>query len=143
MTPRPVEAENTASCLLDDGGSLVDWTGSHQVKACQVKNRHGRTFEPCKQLVNGSPCGKRHSHLLHGTENSYCNSIKRVLTSNNGMPNVFGKDAPGTPTIKEIEAADNVVTLLQLQDIPVKSSTVKQASTFYDPGSNVNRFRTR
>ena len=24
MTPRPVEAENTAPCLLDDGGPLVD-----------------------------------------------------------------------------------------------------------------------
>ena len=70
--------------------------------------------------------------------NKYCNSIKRVLTSNYGMPNVLGKDVLGTPTVKEIEAEDNVIALLQLQDIPVESSTVKLASTFYDPGSNVN-----
>ena len=57
------------------------------------------------------------------------------------MPNVLGKDAPGMPTIKEIEAADSVVALLQLQYVPVKSRTVKQASTFYDPGSNVNLIR--
>ena len=45
------------------------------------------------------------------------------------MPNVLGKDVPGTPTVKEIEAEDNVVALLQLQDIPVDSSTIKLAST--------------
>ena len=55
----------------------------------------------------------------------------------------MGKDALGTPTVKEIEAADSVVALLQLQYIPVKSKTVKQASTFYDPGSNVNLVRKR
>ena len=87
------------------------------------------------------PCGKRHNYLLHGTGNSYCNSVRRVLTSNIGVPNVLGKDAPGTPTIKEIEAADSVIALLQLQYMPVKSGTVKQASTFYDPGSNVNLVR--
>ena len=57
------------------------------------------------------------------------------------MPKVLGKVAPGTPTVKEIEAADNVHALLQLQDIPVESSTVKQASTFYDSGSNINLVR--
>lgn len=119
----------------------LDWTGSHQVGACQAKGRQGRTFDPCKQLINWLPCGKRHNHLIHGMGNSYCNSIRRVLTSNIGVPNVLGKDALGTPTVKEIEAADNIVALLQLQDIPVKSSTVKQASTFYDPGSNVNLVR--
>ena len=45
------------------------------------------------------------------------------------------------PTVKQIKAADNVHALLQLQDIPVESSTVKQASTFYDSGSNVNLVR--
>ena len=64
-----------------------------------------------------------------------------MLTSNTSVRNVLGKDAPGTPTIGEIEAADSVVTLLQLQYIPVKSKTIKQASTFYDPGNNVNLIR--
>ena len=73
--------------------------------------------------------------------NAYCNSVKKVQTSNNGIPNVLGKDVPGAPTIKEIEAADSVEALLQLQFVPVKSKTVKQASTFYDPGSNVNLVR--
>ena len=64
-------------------------------------------------MVNGSPCGKRHSHLLHGSGNSYCNSVKRVLTSNTGVPNVLGKDAPGTPTIGEIEAKQATIQALQ------------------------------
>ena len=59
------------------------------------------------------PCGKRHNHLLHGSGNSYCNSVKRVLTSNTGMPNVLGKDAPGTPTIGEIEAKQATIQALQ------------------------------
>ena len=45
------------------------------------------------------------------------------------------------PTFKEIEAADSIEALLQLQFVPVKSKTVKQASTFYNPGSNVNLVR--
>ena len=65
------------------------------------------------------------------------------MTSNNGVPNVLGKDVPGAPSIKEIEAADSIHALLQLQLIPVKSKAVKQASTFYDPGSNVNLVRKR
>ena len=36
-------------------------------------------FDPCKQLTNGLPCGKWHNHLLHGSGNSYCNSIKRLM----------------------------------------------------------------
>ena len=64
-----------------------------------------------------------------------------MLTCNTGVPNVLGKDAPGTPTIGEIKAADSVVALLQLQYVPVRSKTIKQASTFYDPGSNMNLVR--
>ena len=64
-----------------------------------------------------------------------------MLTSNTVVPNVLGKDAPGRPTIGEIEAADSIVALLQLQYIPVESKTIKQASTFYDPSSNVNLVR--
>ena len=135
--------DERATIIQQAGGCILclDWTGSHQVRACQAKGRQGRMFDPCKQLTNGSPCGKRHNHLLHGSGNSYCNSIKRVLTSNTGVPNVLGKDAPGMPTIKEIEAADSVVTLLQLQYVPVESRTIKQASMFYNPGSNVNLVR--
>ena len=66
-----------------------------------------------------------------------------MLTSNNSAPNVLGKGAPGAPTVKEIEAADGVHALFQLQYIPVKSKSVKQASTFYDPGSNKNLVRKR
>merc|ERR1712101_44028 len=86
--------QQARGCVL-----CLDWTGSHQVGACQAKGRQGRTFDPCKQLTNGSPCGKRHNHLLHGSGNSYCNSVKRVLTAKTVMSNVLGKVAPGMPTI--------------------------------------------
>ena len=128
--------EQARGCAL-----CLDWTGDHQAKDCQAKGKFGK-FTPCKQQINGSDCGKRHNHLLHGTGNSYCNSIKRVMTSN-GVSNVLGKDVPGAPSIKEIEAADSIHALLQLQLIPVKSKAVKQASTFYDPGSNVNLVRKK
>ena len=65
----------------------------------------------------------------------------RVLTGNSSTPNILGKGALVTPSIKEIEAADGVHALLQLQYIPVKSKTVRQASSFYDPGSNMNLVR--
>ena len=80
VNERATIIQQARGCVL-----CLDWTGSHQVGACQAKGREGRTFDPCKQLINGSPCGKRHNHLLHGSGNSYCNSVKKVLTSNNGM----------------------------------------------------------
>ena len=55
----------------------------------------------------------------------------------------MGKDVPGAPSIEEIKAADSIHALLQLQLILVKSKAVKQASTFYDPGSNVNLVRKK
>ena len=136
LDERPTIIQQTSGCVL-----CLDWTGNHQAKACQAKGKYGRTFGPCKEQINRSPCGKRHNSLLHGTGNSYCNSIKKVLTSNNSAPNVLGKGAPGVPSIKEIEAADSVHALLQLQYIPVKSKNVKQASSFYDSDSNVNLVR--
>ena len=138
LDERATIIQQTRGCVL-----CLDWTGDHQAKACQAKDRNGKTYEPCKQLVNGSPCGKRHNHLLHGTGNSYCNSVKKVLTSNNRALNILGKGALGAPSIKEIEAADGVHALLQLQYIPVKSKNVKQASSFYDSGSNMNLVRKR
>ena len=58
--------QQARGCIL-----CLDWSGNHQVGACQAKSRHGRTYKPCKQLVNGSPCGKWHNDLLHGTGNKY------------------------------------------------------------------------
>ena len=136
LDERATTIQQTSSCAL-----CLEWTGDHQARACQAKGKNGKTYEPCTKKVSGSPCGKRHNSLLHGTGNSYCNSVKRVMTSNNSAPNVLGKGVPGSPTTKEIEAADGVHALLQLQFISVKSKSVKQASTFYDPGSNMNLVR--
>ena len=125
--------QQTNGCAL-----CLDWTGDHQAKACQAKGRFGKTYEACKKKVGGSLCGKCHNSLLHGMGNKYCNSVKKVSNCNNSTPNLLGKGAPGAPTVKEIEAVDGVHALFQLQYIPVVSKSVKQASTFYDPGSNMN-----
>merc|ERR1711888_452880 len=67
VNERDTIIQQARGCVL-----CLDWTGSHQVGACQAKSRLGRAFHPCKQLINGSPCGKQHNHLLHGSGNSYC-----------------------------------------------------------------------
>merc|ERR1711888_67332 len=83
VNERDTIIQQARGCVL-----CLDWTGSHQVGACQAKGRQGRTFDPCKQLTNGLPCGKRHNHLLHGSGNSYCNSVKRVLSAASISPMV-------------------------------------------------------
>ena len=130
--------QQTSGCAL-----CLDWTGDHKAKDCQAKGKFGKTYEACSKKVSGSPCGKRHNSLLHGTGNKYCNSVKKVSNCNNRAPNLLGKGAPGAPTVKEIEAVDGVHALFQLQYVSVESKSVKQASTFYDPGSNVNLVRKR
>ena len=93
VNERATIIQKARGCIL-----CLDWTGSHQVRTCQAKAGQGKTFDPCKRLVNGSPCGEWHNHLLHGSRNNYCNSEKRVLTRKLGVPNALGKVAPGTPT---------------------------------------------
>ena len=48
-------------------------------------------FEPCKQLINRLPCGKRHNHLLHrlGKSNSYARTGAKVGPK--GTPKVLAK----------------------------------------------------
>ena len=89
VNERAVIIQQTMGCVL-----CLDWPGSHQARACQAKGRQGKTFEPCKQLTNGSLCGKRHNHLLHGSRNSYCNSIKRIKANARTGAKVGSKSTP-------------------------------------------------
>merc|ERR1711888_412092 len=89
VSERATIIQQARGCVL-----CLDWTGSHQVGACQAKGRQGRTFDPCKQLTNRSPCGKRHNHLLHGSGNSYCNSAKRMKVNARTGAKVGSKCTP-------------------------------------------------
>merc|ERR1711942_529302 len=93
--------QQARGCIL-----CLNWSGNHQVGACQAKSRHGRTYEPCKQLVNGSPCGKRHNDLLHGTGNKYCNSVKKVLTNNYGCQTCWA----GMPQVRPPSGKSRLLT---------------------------------
>ena len=66
----------TNGCVL-----CLNFSGSHQAWTCQAKDRRGKTFKPCKQQVNGSPCGDWHNYLLHGSRNNFCNSIEKKDSS--------------------------------------------------------------
>ena len=94
----PVDKRAMMIAAMNGSVLCLDWSGSHQARTCQAKDRQGKTFNPCKRQVNGSPCGKWHNHLLHGSRNNYCNSEKGVLTRELGVPNALGKVAPGMPT---------------------------------------------
>ena len=105
----------------------LDWMGSHQARACQAKGRQGKTFEPCKRRINGSPCGEWHNHLLHRSRNSLCNPIKRVLTCNTGVPNVRGKVAPGMPTTNLFSVQKDSSKEPSVEEEQAKEAALKEA----------------
>merc|ERR1712082_42705 len=99
--------QQARGCIL-----CLDWTGSHQVRACQAKGRQRKMFDPCKQLINGLPCGKRHNHLLHGSGNSYCYARTRAKVGSKCAPKVLAKTKPEQkdsgkePSVEEEQAKE-------------------------------------
>ena len=111
------------------------------MKDCRAKGKFGKQYEACSQMVGGSPCGRRHNRLLHGTGNKYCNSARKISNCNHSVPHLLGKGEPGAPTMKEIAAVDAAHSLFQLQEILIDNESVDRVSTFFDSGSNVNIVR--
>ena len=72
----------------------------------------GAPFPNCKEDVNGSPCGVKHHHILHGTQVKYANYLHVNTTERRSSNEV--------PTLEEINANDESNTLMQVQEIPVK-----------------------
>ena len=91
-TFRDKSLEEKAGLVQLAGGCALclDWTGEHKAKDCQAKGRFGKKFEACNQIVGGSPCGRPHNRLLHGTGNKYCNSARKVSNCNHSVPHLLG-----------------------------------------------------
>ena len=120
-------------CML-----CLDWTGTHKAKECSEKSKSGKPYEACSQKVGTGTCGKPHNRLLHGTNNKYCNSARRIANHNQGGPHLLGQGEPGAPSSSDIGGVDAAHALFQLQVIPFQNEFVDRASTFFDSGSNVN-----
>ena len=74
---KPVEDRAEIIAAMNGCVICLDYSGSHQAYRCQAKDEQGKTFEPCNQLMkDGSPCGDWHNHLLHGSRNHFCKSIR-------------------------------------------------------------------
>ena len=114
------EARGCALCL--------DWTGSHQRDTCKEKISVAKgLFENCKEAVNGNPCGKKHNYMLHGSAAKFVNFV---------TVNAVKAGRREAPTAKDIDKADAVTTLLQVQQIRMEGLE-EFGTTFWDSGSNV------
>ena len=117
----------------------LDWTGDHSRDNCTAKVR-GKEFSPCSIPVNGSPCGKKHNSLLHGSTNKICNMVTRNCY--NTEKKVLEPLSP--PTNNEIGAAESDdLALLQVQWVDVEAEGENKGLVFWDSGSNVNLVRRK
>ena len=127
MSPadRAILIEQAEGCAL-----CTDWTGSHTRDKCEENVAKDKRFSTCEVEVGGVQCGKRHHRLLHGTNNKFCNYFAINAVDKNGMR----QREP--PTVEEMEKADTVTALLQVQKIPT-TGKAGDCNTFFDSGSNV------
>ena len=127
VSDRAALVEKVKGCAL-----CLDFTGNHQRDHCPARGRDGQPFLNCNEMVNGAPCNKQHSWLLHGTTSKYSNYV-HINRSHISI----------APTDEEITASLNSTTLMQLQMIPVgrKKGVVNQCLTFFDIGSNIHLVR--
>ena len=129
---RALGVEERAAMVEAAGGCALclDWTGSHQRDTCkELMSVKAGPFPVCDQLVNGNPCGKKHNRMLHGSVAKFCNFL-RVNHVKGGK-----REAP---TSKDIDKADAVTTLLQVELIRMDAEGREEYGTvFWDSGSNV------
>ena len=127
---KALSVDERVAVLEEAGGCglCLDWTGSHQRDTCKEKisGRLG-LFEDCRQMVNGQPCGKKHNHMLHGATSKYCNFLS---------VNVVRAGRREAPTAQDVEKADAVTALLQVQLVRMEGLE-EYGTTFWDSGSNV------
>ena len=106
----------------------MDFTGKHQRDSCPYKAQDGQPIT-CNEKVNGVRCGKEHHQMLHGSTNKFSmySQVNRAHVSI-------------APTDEEIASSLKSTTLMQLQNVPVKGSTLL-CLTFFDTGSTVHLVR--
>ena len=73
--------EKEGACAL-----CTDWTGSHTRENCEENESKGVRFSDCDVDVSGTPCGKKHHRLLHGSTSKFTNHMasrfSRHMTAN-------------------------------------------------------------
>ena len=106
----------------------TDWTGSHRREQCVEKTHRGARFGSCPVQVGGNRCGKRHHSLLHGNSSKFANFVAVNMVRKSSQR--------GPPTEEDMEAADSVTALCQVQYVETDSEA-GQAIVFWDCGSNV------
>ena len=107
------------------GGCCLCTATLHKSDKCFSKNtRTGEIL--CTTMVAGKACGKRHHHLLHGSNSSYCQAL---TSSSQAQPSSKAPAMPGSGS------------LFELLDVPVaEPGGVPYTSTLMmvDPGSTDN-----
>ena len=104
-------AGDRANIIQSAGGCqlCLNWTGDHQRDKCSAKTR-GKPFGNCTILVNGAPCGVKHSSLIHLSTTKYCNLVQVNSTS-----------LRVAPTLDVVEGAEaGPRALLQIQSLEVQ-----------------------
>ena len=54
----------------------TDWSGDHQKDNCDSVNSKGELLKACQEKLNGTPCGRKHHPMLHGSSVQYCNMFR-------------------------------------------------------------------
>ena len=62
--------DKVAGCAL-----CTDYTGEHQRDKCDATVK-GKCFNNCSIQEGGKACGKKHNHLVHGTNVQFVNALK-------------------------------------------------------------------
>ena len=69
---RALLLDKVTGCAL-----CTDYTGDHQRDKCDATVK-GKPFNNCSIQEGGKACGKKHNHLVHGTNIKFVNTLKRM-----------------------------------------------------------------
>ena len=132
---KPVQER--ANCVAEAKGCALclDWRGKHQAADCKAR-KNGKRLELCKEKDGNGVCGRRHDQLVHGTNVSYCNSVRCVTLQ--GGPQSWGRVEPGAPSAADLNAADDQFSLFQYQRMACNNDSVSKVNVFFDGGANVS-----
>jgi hypothetical protein len=123
VAARAALVEDVKGCAV-----CLDWTGSHTRQDCK-ETVNGKAYGSCKEASGSSgTCGKQHHRMLHGSSAKFCNYVQVNSVSR------------AAPSEAEIEDAEKVTSLMQMQKIKIEGND-EDAVVFFDSGSNINLVR--